>query len=66
MIFKTDSNYLKTGALQCLDLRPADVTGVRSPPGRQGFGSFECDDALVPDTVNGAKFIRDIYEKATV
>lgn len=29
-----------------------------------GFGNFECDDALVPDTVNGAKFIRDIYEKA--
>lgn len=29
-----------------------------------GFGTFECDDALVPDTVNGAKFIRDIYEKA--
>lgn len=29
-----------------------------------GHGSFECDDALVPDSVNGAKFVRDIYEKA--
>ncbi|CEM22098.1 unnamed protein product [Vitrella brassicaformis CCMP3155] len=29
-----------------------------------GVGSFECDAALVPDDVNGAKFIRDLYEKA--
>mmetsp|Transcript_21788 Transcript_21788/g.25944 ORF Transcript_21788/g.25944 Transcript_21788/m.25944 type:complete len:341 (+) Transcript_21788:99-1121(+) len=27
-----------------------------------GNGSFECDDALIPDTVNGAETIRDLYE----
>ncbi|CAJ1339859.1 unnamed protein product [Effrenium voratum] len=29
-----------------------------------GYGGFECDDALVPDLVNGAQFVRDLYEKA--
>lgn len=29
-----------------------------------GFGSLECDDALIPDTVNNFKFVRDLYEKA--
>lgn len=29
-----------------------------------GHGSYECDNALVPDTVNGAKTIRDLYEMA--
>lgn len=29
-----------------------------------GYGSFECDDALVPDTVNGCAFVRDLYELA--
>lgn len=29
-----------------------------------GHGSFECDDALIPDTVNGAKHVRELYEKA--
>lgn len=29
-----------------------------------GHGSFDCDNALVPDTVNGAKTIRDLYEMA--
>ena len=28
-----------------------------------GHGSFDCEDC-VPDTVNGAAFIRDLYEKA--
>mmetsp|Transcript_80461 Transcript_80461/g.173937 ORF Transcript_80461/g.173937 Transcript_80461/m.173937 type:complete len:126 (-) Transcript_80461:217-594(-) len=27
-----------------------------------GHGAFECDDALIPDPVMNAKFIRDIYE----
>lgn len=27
-----------------------------------GHGSFECDEALVPDTINGAATIRDLYE----
>lgn len=30
----------------------------------EGHGSYECDDALIPDTVNGAKTIRDLYEMA--
>lgn len=29
-----------------------------------GAGSFPCDDACVPDTINGAKFVRDLYELA--
>jgi putative glutathione S-transferase len=29
-----------------------------------GHGSFDCDDALVPDTVNGAKTVRELYELA--
>ena len=29
-----------------------------------GYGSFECDDALVPDTVNGAKTVRELYQLA--
>lgn len=29
-----------------------------------GHGSFECDDACVPDTVNGCRTIRELYEKA--
>jgi len=29
-----------------------------------GHGSFDCDDACIPDTVNGAKSIREIYELA--
>jgi len=29
-----------------------------------GYGSNDCDDALVPDTVYGFKTIRDLYEKA--
>jgi len=29
-----------------------------------GFGSFDCDEALIPDTVNGCRFVRDLYEKA--
>lgn len=29
-----------------------------------GYGSFDCDDALIPDRVNGAKTIRDLYEMA--
>lgn len=29
-----------------------------------GYGSFDCDEACVPDTVNGCKFVRDLYEKA--
>jgi len=33
-------------------------------PNALGHGSNECDDALVPDTVNGAKTIRDLYEMA--
>jgi len=33
-------------------------------PNSLGYGSNECDDALIPDTVNGAKTIRDLYELA--
>ena len=33
-------------------------------PNPLGHGSNECDDALVPDTVNGAKTVRDLYEMA--
>jgi len=29
-----------------------------------GHGSFECDDALIPDTINGANTIREIYENS--
>jgi putative glutathione S-transferase len=29
-----------------------------------GYGSNDCDEACVPDTVNGCKTIRDLYEKA--
>jgi len=29
-----------------------------------GHGSFDCDDALIPDTINGANTIRDLYELA--
>jgi len=29
-----------------------------------GHGSFECDDALIPDSLNGAKCVRDLYELA--
>ena len=29
-----------------------------------GHGSFECDAALIPDTVNGFKTLRDLYESA--
>ena len=27
-----------------------------------GHGSFDCDDALIPDTINGAKTVRELYE----
>jgi putative glutathione S-transferase len=30
----------------------------------EGHGSFECDDALIPDTVNGCKTVREIYDIA--
>jgi len=33
-------------------------------PNALGHGSNECDDALIPDSVNGAKTIRDLYELA--
>jgi len=33
-------------------------------PNSLGHGSNECDDALIPDTINGAKTIRDLYEMA--
>lgn len=29
-----------------------------------GFGSFECDEACIPDTVNGCRTIRELYELA--
>jgi putative glutathione S-transferase len=29
-----------------------------------GYGSFPCDGRCVPDTVNGARFVRDLYELA--
>lgn len=29
-----------------------------------GYGSFDCDDALIPDTVNGCKTVRELYELA--
>jgi len=32
----------------------------RSNP--EGYGSFPCDDGCIPDTVNSAKTIRDIYD----
>jgi putative glutathione S-transferase len=30
----------------------------------QGYGSFECDEACIPDTVNGCANIREVYEIA--
>jgi putative glutathione S-transferase len=33
-------------------------------PNALGHGGYECDDALVPDTVTGAKTIREVYEMA--
>lgn len=30
---------------------------------RAGQGSFDCE-GCIPDTINGAKFVRDLYEKA--
>lgn len=33
-------------------------------PNSLGHGSNECDDACVPDSVNGCKSIRDLYELA--
>jgi len=33
-------------------------------PNSLGYGSNDCDDALIPDSVNGAKTIRDLYEIA--
>lgn len=33
-------------------------------PNPNGYGSNDCDDALIPDTVNGAKTVRDLYEIA--
>jgi len=29
-----------------------------------GHGSFDCDDALIPDTINGVKTIRELYDLA--
>lgn len=29
-----------------------------------GQGSFPCDDACIPDSINGSKFVRDLYEKS--
>jgi len=33
-------------------------------PNALGHGSNECDDACIPDSINGAKTIRDLYELA--
>jgi hypothetical protein len=33
---------------------------------REGYGANECDDALIPDTVNRCKTIREVYELAKV
>jgi putative glutathione S-transferase len=33
-------------------------------PNTVGYGSFDCDDACIPDNINGAKTIRDLYELA--
>eukprot|EP00887_Chlorella_sp_A99_P004605 scaffold4.g4605.t1 len=33
-------------------------------PNGNGYGAFPCDAACVPDTVNGVKFVRDLYELA--
>lgn len=33
-------------------------------PNENGYGANECDDALVPDTVNGCATIRELYEMA--
>jgi len=38
--------------------------GDEPVPNSLGHGSNECDDACVPDSVNGAKTIRDLYEMA--
>lgn len=31
---------------------------------RNGFGSFPADDGCIPDTINNATFVRDLYEKS--
>jgi putative glutathione S-transferase len=33
-------------------------------PNELGHGANDCDDSLIPDTVNGARTIRELYEKA--
>jgi len=33
-------------------------------PSSAGYGSFECDDQCVPDSVNGCASIREVYEKS--
>jgi len=38
--------------------------GDESVSNTLGHGNYECDDALIPDTVNGAKTIRELYEIA--
>lgn len=36
--------------------------GDEAFPNRLGYGSFECDDALVPDIVTNCNTVREIYE----
>jgi len=38
------------------------TTGDDPVTNNLGHGSFECDEALIPDTVNGVGTIRDLYE----
>lgn len=47
--------------LPLLLTRPPSLLHLRPAP--KGHGSFPCD-GCVPDGVNGARFVRDLYEKA--
>ncbi|KAL1529243.1 hypothetical protein AB1Y20_000198 [Prymnesium parvum] len=38
--------------------------GDAAVPNTLGYGANDCDDALIPDYVNGCKSIRDLYELA--
>jgi len=38
--------------------------GDASVSNELGHGSFECDDACIPDTANGCKTVRELYERA--
>jgi hypothetical protein len=53
---------LKTGLHMSAGVAAAAVTAAAAAV--TGQGSFPCDDACIPDTINNAHFVRDLYEKS--